>query len=116
MEDNEYDKLGSDFKQVKSERTLTTSPGTFSSINYDDFTRYKLLLVKDPAPMCRTVMGQGVTFCTNENCEIKHRSLDKIEIKPGQLFVEKVRSQAQGLTFVHPTFSSNDIDEIVIEK
>ena len=51
---------------------------TGMSTNSDNSKKYKLFIVDDAKAICGTVMGQGITFCLEYNCQVKHRGVNKV--------------------------------------
>ena len=90
--------------------------GTSSTSVYDDVRKYKLLHVDEPSYICGNAMGQGVTFCTNRNCNINHRGIETWKLIKGHLYVLKSTEKGRSTAFTLPTISSPDVDEEVVEK
>ena len=90
--------------------------GTSSTSAYDDVRKYKLFRVDEPTYICGNVMGQGVTFCTNRNCNINHRGIETWKLSKDQLYVLKSTEKGRSTAFTSPTISSLDVDEKVVEK
>ena len=88
----------------------------FNNLVQSNTKKYKLLLVDEPRLFCGTIMGQGVIFCTNLNCTIKHRSEDKWKVKAGDLYVEKQKGVTQSFGFINPKISTNNIDDAVVQR
>ena len=88
------------------------SIGTSSSDNRD-IKKYKLLLIDDQNSICGTVMGQGITFCSDFKCRVNHRGdNERVTFREGQLYVAQSKTRA----FLKPTLLSDNIDEDIIEK
>ena len=63
--------------------------------------------------ICGQVMGQGITFSCEYNCNVKHRgSQQQLSIKEDDLYVAQSKSRA----FMKPTMASVNIGTDMVEK
>ena len=111
--------LRNDFKidasQRKEELDDASSTGTYSS--KISLKRYKLFLLPKDIAQCSTVcgklIGQGTTFCTNQNCTVAHRSGGgKMALVPSDIYVS---TGTNNRAFVEPSVSAKLLDNDVIE-
>ena len=82
----------------------------------DDVKEYSIFQVPDDPTkfrdMCGAPIGGGGTLCTNRNCTtIKHRKMNKGNLKQGNLYVRRNTNSI----FLAPTISSNHISCDMIE-
>ena len=59
------------------EDLVSYTSGT-SDQNSDDSKKYKLFIVDEPKEVCGTVMGQGITFCSDFDCQVNHRGAKEV--------------------------------------
>ena len=59
-------------------------------------------------------MGQGSSFCTNKNCNTKHRSAETVTILNKHLYVVKVGEKSISLAFIKPSISISGLDEEIV--
>ena len=61
---------------------------TGMSFNSNDCKKYKLFIADEPKEICGTVMGQGITFCLDYNCQVKYRNVKEVlELEEDHIYV-----------------------------
>ena len=79
-----------------------------------DKKKYRLFLVKDASLVCGRVLTQGVTFCSNLKCDINHRTEGMMDLKSGQLYVQKSNEKGRSTTFTSPMMPTENIESNVV--
>ena len=103
-----FTNLGSD-----SDELVPYTTGTSDNMLNHNSKKYKLFLVDEPGAIYWQVMGQGITFCCEYNCTVKHQgSPQRLNLKVDDLYVAQTKPRA----FLKPTMASVNIDTEVVAK
>ena len=107
------------YPKIEGQKTELPTEGKydlqgFSSV--DLIKKHKLYLFVNEssefAKICGKPIGQGVTFCTIKNCVVpKHKKMTTRLVTMGNLYVARTLKSA----FTHPTISTEDIQDEVVE-